>query len=168
LLSKHRKEGGEEGSGEARVKDSLDLDDHVWGTGPLREGGRVVSEGGIVDLVDEDTEEGGSLTVRVGSELGLDIDDEYGGDGGEQTSLWPSEHVDTQVLCETHEYQSCAQITIVLVHELPVIPISLPAIVFIESRPVILLRRQYVLFPVARGVSATFWPGMEENSPVRW
>jgi len=90
LLSKHRKEGGEEGSGEACVEDGLDLDDHVWGTGPLWKGGRVVSEGGVVDLVDEDTEEGDGLVVRVGPELRLDIDDECGGDGGEQTSLWPS------------------------------------------------------------------------------
>ena len=85
MLSKHRKEGGEEGGGETCVEDGLDLDD--WGTVPLWEGGSVVSEGGIVDLVDKDTEEGDGVIVRVGSELGLDIYDECGGDGREQTSL---------------------------------------------------------------------------------
>ena len=87
LLSKHRKEGGEEGSSEACVKDGLDLNDRVWGAVPLWEGGSIVSKGGIIDLVNKDTEEGDGVIVRVGSELGLDIDDECGGDGREQTSL---------------------------------------------------------------------------------
>ena len=51
--------------------------------GPLWEGGSVVSEGSVVDLVDEDAEEGDSLVTRVGLELGLDVDDEGGGDCGE-------------------------------------------------------------------------------------
>ena len=89
LLAEHREEGGEKGSSETRVQDSLDLDDRVWGTGPLREAWRVVSERGVVDLGDEDTEEGDSLITRVGLELRLDIEDESGGDSGEQTGLLP-------------------------------------------------------------------------------
>jgi hypothetical protein len=49
----------------------------------LWKGGRIVAKGGIVDLVDEDTEEGGGFVVRVRLELGVDLDDECGGDGGE-------------------------------------------------------------------------------------
>ena len=54
---------------------------------PLREGGSVVSEGGVVNLVDEDAEESSSLVTRVGLELWLDIEDESRSDGREQTSL---------------------------------------------------------------------------------
>ena len=66
----------------------LDLDNHARGSSPgLWDDGNGVAEGGIVHLVNEDTEEGGSLFVRIGLELGVDLDDEGGSDGGEQTSL---------------------------------------------------------------------------------
>ena len=55
--------------------------------GPLWECGSVISEGGVVDLVDENAKESGSLVTRVGPELRLNIEDECGGDGGKQTSL---------------------------------------------------------------------------------
>ena len=87
MLSEHREEGGEERGGETCIKDGLDLDDRAWGAGPLRYCGNVVAEGSIVDLVDEDAEEGGRLFIRVRLELGLDLDDERGGHGGEQTGL---------------------------------------------------------------------------------
>ena len=35
-------------------------------TRPLRKGGRVVSEGGVVDFVNKDPQEVGRLVVRVG------------------------------------------------------------------------------------------------------
>ena len=89
LLAKHRQEGREKGSSETRVQDGLDLDDRGRRAGPLWEGGSVVSEGGIVDLVDEDAEEGGGLVTRVRLELGLDVEDEGGCDGGKKTSLQP-------------------------------------------------------------------------------
>jgi len=54
-----------------------------------------------------------------------------------------------------------------LLHELPVILLSLPTIVFVELGSVILLRAQDVIFPVA-GFLATFWLGpRERNLPVR-
>ena len=53
----------------------------------MREGGGVVSERGVVDLVDEDAEESDGLVTRVGLELRLDIENECSGDGREQTSL---------------------------------------------------------------------------------
>ena len=49
--------------------------------------GSVGAESGVVDLVDEDSEEGGSLLARVGLELRLDVDDEGGSDRRKQTSL---------------------------------------------------------------------------------
>ena len=50
---------------------------------PLWEGRGVVSEGGIVDLVDKDAEESSSLSTRVRLELRPDIEDESRGDSGE-------------------------------------------------------------------------------------
>jgi hypothetical protein len=55
----------------------------------LWEGGNIISECGVVDLVNEDPEEGSGFVTRVGLELGVDFDDECGRDGGEQTSLVP-------------------------------------------------------------------------------
>ena len=40
------------------------------------EGGNVVPESGVVDLVYEDTEEGGGLVTCVGLQLRVDLDDE--------------------------------------------------------------------------------------------
>ena len=87
LLSEHREEGGEEGSSETREEDGLDVNNRVRSTGPLWEGGRVVAKGSVIDLVDQDAEEGGGLVIRVRLEVGVDLDDECGGDGREQTSL---------------------------------------------------------------------------------
>ena len=87
LFAEHREEGGEKCGGETRVEYSLNLDYCVRGTCPLWKGGSIVSEGGVVNLVDENTEESGGLITRVGLELRLDVDDESGSDGGEQTSL---------------------------------------------------------------------------------
>lgn len=55
----------------------------MGGPGPLWEGGRVVSEGGIVDLMNEDAEEGGGFFTRVWLELRIHLDNECGGDGRE-------------------------------------------------------------------------------------
>ena len=139
LLAEHRQEGGEKRSGETRVQDGLDLNYHMGRASPLWEGRRVVSEGSVVDLVDEDAEEGGSLVTRVGLELGLDVEDECGGDSGEQTSLRPRQHVYTGVSYRTHEDEGRVQIFIVLLHELLIVFLGLPAIVLKESCPVILL-----------------------------
>jgi hypothetical protein len=72
LLAEHRQEGGEEGSGKTCEEDGLDMDHR--GGGPVHCGrvGTFVSEGGVVDLVNEDAEEGGGLVTRVGLELGVD------------------------------------------------------------------------------------------------
>ena len=48
----------------------------------------VAAKSSVVNLVDEDTEESGRLFERVRLELGVDLDDECGGHGGEYTSLY--------------------------------------------------------------------------------
>ena len=63
------------------------MDNRARRAGPSWEGRDVVSEGGIVDFVDEDAKEGNSLVVWVWLEIGIDLDDEGGGDSREQTSL---------------------------------------------------------------------------------
>ena len=152
LLSKRCKEGGEERSGETRIEDGLDLNDHLWGTGPLWEGRNIISEGCIVCLVDQDTEEGSSLVVGVGAKFRLDVDDECGGDGGEQTSLHPRQHVYTGVSYRTHEDEGRVQIFIVLLYELLVVFISFLAVGLVEFALGVLLSGEIFLFPVA------LWP----------
>jgi len=49
--------------------------------------GSFGTKGGVVDLMDEDSEEGGSFLTRVRLKLRLDIDDECGSDRRKQTSL---------------------------------------------------------------------------------
>ena len=87
MFTEHREEGGEKCGGETGVEDGLDLYYRMGGTGPLRKGGSVVSKGGVVDLVDKDTEESDSLITRIGLEARLDVEDESRCDGREQTSL---------------------------------------------------------------------------------
>jgi len=63
------------------------MDDGARRACPSRKGGNVIAERGIVNLVDENTEESGGFVVRVRLELRVEVDDECGGDRGEQTSL---------------------------------------------------------------------------------
>jgi len=65
----------------------LDLDDCAWGAGPLWDRGNVITEGSVVERVDEDTKENGCVFVRVRLELGVDMDDECGSNSREQTGL---------------------------------------------------------------------------------
>jgi hypothetical protein len=53
----------------------------------LWEGWNVASEGGVVDFVDEDSEESCSLVIRIGLELRVDFDNERRSDGRKQTGL---------------------------------------------------------------------------------
>ena len=75
----------------------------MWRSSPrLWDGGHVITESCVVHLVDEDTEEGGGLFIWIG--LGVDLDNEGGSDGGEQTSLWHgSIHV---YLSDTHNIRT--------------------------------------------------------------
>ena len=59
----------------------------MWRTRPFRERGNVASKGGVVDLVDQDFEEGGGPVTGVRLKLRVDLDDEGGSDCRKQTSL---------------------------------------------------------------------------------
>jgi len=61
----------------------------VRSAGPLRERGNIATEHGVVHLVKHDPEESGGLISWVWLELGVDLDDEGRGNGGEQTGLKP-------------------------------------------------------------------------------
>ena len=65
------------------------MNDRARRASPLWEGWNVIAEGGVVDLVDEDAEESSGFVIWVRLEVRVDLDDECGGDGGEQTSLCP-------------------------------------------------------------------------------
>ena len=54
----------------------------------MREGGDVVPEGSVVDIVSEDAEEVGGLVPRVGLELRVDLN-ERGRDSGKRTGRIP-------------------------------------------------------------------------------
>lgn len=54
---------------------------------PSWEGGNILSEGGVVDLVKKDAEESGSLITRVRTQLRVYLNDEGGGYCGEKTGL---------------------------------------------------------------------------------
>lgn len=54
----------------------------------MRKAGNVISECGVVNLVDKDPEERSGLFTRVGVQLRIDLDDESGGNSRKQTSLF--------------------------------------------------------------------------------
>jgi hypothetical protein len=47
---------------------------------PFRKSGNIVSEGGVVDLVDEDPKKGRGFVIRVRLKFGVDLDDKCRGD----------------------------------------------------------------------------------------
>ena len=111
----------------------------------MGKGRRVVSKRGVVDLVDKDAEEGGSLVTRVRLELRLNIEDECGRDGGEQTSLLLLSVCIYQGLMRvTHEDESGIEIFFTLLHEHLVISLSPLAVFLEEPGPAILLSGRQV------------------------
>jgi hypothetical protein len=88
LLAQHRDECGEQRDQETRVHESSDGDD-LAGRALLGgwNGGGFVRDGGLVEGEKDCAEEGCRLLVRIGLELRVDVDDEGGTDGGEQTRL---------------------------------------------------------------------------------
>ena len=88
MFPQHGDERGEHGDHEARVHETGDGDDLArravldgWNNGGL------TGDGGLIESEEDLTEEGGRLFVRVGLEVGMDIDDKSGADGREQTRL---------------------------------------------------------------------------------
>lgn len=53
----------------------------------LEKSGNVISECGVIDLVDQDPEESDGLVTRARLEFGVDCDNECRGNSGKQTSL---------------------------------------------------------------------------------
>jgi len=87
LLAEHCEESGEERSGETCVEEGLDLDDRAWGARPLWNCRNATTESSTVHCVNNNAKKSGGLFVRVWLEFGVDLDNERGGYGGEQTSL---------------------------------------------------------------------------------
>ena len=52
----------------------MDLDDHVRGACPLWDAWNIIAEGGVVHLMDKNTEKTSGLFVLIGLELGVDLD----------------------------------------------------------------------------------------------
>jgi hypothetical protein len=93
----------------------------------LWEGGNVSSECGVVDLVNEDAEEGSSVGVRIGLQLSVDLDDEGGSDRGEQTGLM------TESTRVRRKDQGGVQILAILFEKFLVVLLGHLVIAFVES-----------------------------------
>ena len=72
----------------------------------MRESGDIISEGGVVNLVNEDPQECRGFVARIGLELWVDFDYKRGGDGRKQTCLLPSQHAFITTRGGTYEDQS--------------------------------------------------------------
>ena len=95
--------------------------------------------------MDEDAEERGGLFVWVFLQLGLDLDDECRGHGGEQTSLSLELGCVRRVCLKTHKYQGGVQIFVVSLDEFLVVFVGLLVVVLVEFSAEILLGRLSIL-----------------------
>ena len=102
--------------------------------------------------MDEDSEESGGLLVWVSLQLGLDLDDERRGHGGEQTGLSLGLARVGRIWLETHEYQGGVQIFVVFLDEIFIIFFGLFAVVLVEFGTKILLVRLCVFHWAAEGI----------------
>jgi hypothetical protein len=120
----------------------------------LRESGNIASESCVVDLVDEDPNEGGGLVTGVRLELGVDLDDERGGNGGKQTSLISHlAHVQYNFMREAHKDQGSVQVLFIFHQEFLVVFVGDLTVCLVESCLVVFsIDRWYVLLLAAR------WP----------
>ena len=88
LLAQHRDERGEHRDYETRIHETGHGDDLAWWIFLDKWDGRgLTRDGGLIESEEDCTEEGGRLLVRIGLEVGMDVDDEGGADGREQTGL---------------------------------------------------------------------------------
>ena len=88
LLAQHGDECGQQGDNQARVHEAGDRDRLARRISLNRQGGRSLArDGGLVESEENRAEKGGGLLVRIGLEVRVDVDDEGGADGGEQTGL---------------------------------------------------------------------------------
>ena len=54
----------------------MDMDQRGGRTDPSGEGGNVASKGGVIDFINEDTEESGSLITRIRLKARVNLNDE--------------------------------------------------------------------------------------------
>ena len=88
LLAQHRDECSEHGDYETRVHETGHCNDFARWISLGRWGGRsVTGDRGLIESEENCAEEGGGLLVRIGLEVRMDVDDEGGADGREQTGL---------------------------------------------------------------------------------
>ena len=88
LLAQHCDECGEHGDYQTRVHETGHSDDLARRVSRDRWDGRgLTRDGGLIESEENCAEEGGRLLVRIGLEVGMDVDDEGRADSGEQTSL---------------------------------------------------------------------------------
>ena len=97
LFAQHRDECGQQRHEKACVQKVQGYDDLLGRTIPgRREGGIFVRSDGWVEAEEDCAEVGLRLFVGIRLEVGLDVDDEGGADGGEQTGLrtWSTLYID--------------------------------------------------------------------------
>ena len=88
LLAQHRDERGEHRDYQTRVHETGHSDDLArWVSRDRWDGRGLTRDGGLIESEENCAEEGGRLLVRIGLEVGMDVDDEGRADSGEQTSL---------------------------------------------------------------------------------
>ena len=81
MLAQHRDECREHGGYQARIHETGHGDDLAWWIFLDKWDGRgLTRDGGLIESEEDCTEEGGRLLVRIGLEVGMDVDDEGGAD----------------------------------------------------------------------------------------
>ena len=108
-------------------------------------GWNTVPERGVVDLIDEDAQQGSSLVVRIGLELGVDIEDKCRCDGGEQASLLPSLARVHENITRTHKDQRGAQVFIVFLEEFLVILLRNLTVLLVKLSLMVFISGRYIL-----------------------
>jgi len=89
LLAKHGDECGKQGDHETRVHEAGDGDDLPrWIFLNERNYGGLTGDGRLIEGEEDGPEEGCGLFIRIGLEVRMDVDDESGVDGREQTGLY--------------------------------------------------------------------------------
>ena len=89
LLTQHGDKRSEKGGSQTGIKDGFNVDDSRIGAIPLRQNGVEVGWGVAERDVGDNGKHGVAGLGEIRLELALDIDNEGGRDGGEQTSLFP-------------------------------------------------------------------------------
>ena len=88
MLAQHGNKCGEQGDQKTCIHEAGGGDDLARWVFPNGRNCRGLTRGGrLIESEKNCTEEGGGLFVRIGLEVGMDVDDEGRADSGEQTGL---------------------------------------------------------------------------------